>query len=289
VTGPSQGLATRIRRAGAGLPGPLKSAIQTGLGTVDPLVVRRWRDRTGDRDPLPPLPLRARVGSASPDAYRRSGTSHVTFLEEGLAAGGRAPEEFTDVLDLACGSGRVLIPWIERHPGPRYAGCDIDGPAIAWLQRHCPAVDARVTSFEPPLPWPDGAFDLVLSFSLFSHLDEPAQWAWLREVRRLLRPGGAALLTIHGRRGFERMASGDVVSAAPAAAVQKHAPLAPGGFVYVPVAPTRWNALRFIKRGAGFGLTFHDEEYVTTRWQEVFGSVEIVNGGEFQAAVLVEP
>ena len=283
-----RGLGATIRDVGAGLPGPVKSGVQFGLGAVDPIVVRRWRRRSGDRDPLPSLPLRARVGSTSPESYRSSGERHVAFLEDGLAAAGRDPDAAGDVLDLACGPGRLLIPWMRRHPAPRYAGCDIDAPAIAWLAREWPEVDARVTAFEPPLPWADASFDLILSFSLFSHLDEPMQWAWLREVRRLLRPGGAALLTVHGPQGFERVASGEVVTAAPTRAIAEHAPLAKAGFAYVPVEPSRWNALRVLERGAGFGLAFHDHAYVTERWREVFGSVRIVNSGDLQSAVLVE-
>ena len=42
------------------------------------------------------------------------------------------------------------------------------------------------------LPFPDGAFDIVMSFDVFEHI--PDSDAHLREVRRVLRPGGSYLL-----------------------------------------------------------------------------------------------
>lgn len=61
-----------------------------------------------------------------------------------------------------------------------------------------------VTSF-PPLPvlrmsatrmtFPDATFGLVCSYSVLEHIDDPA--AALREVRRVLKPGGVAYLSVH--------------------------------------------------------------------------------------------
>jgi hypothetical protein len=98
-----------------------------------------------------------------------------------------------------------------------------------------------------------------------------------------------AILTVHGPRGFDRIASGGLVAAVPAEAVAAHAPLQPDGFIFVPVAPTRWNALRFAGRDAGFGLSFHGLGYIERRWPEVFTTARVVASGSLQEAVLVEP
>ncbi len=45
---------------------------------------------------------------------------------------------------------------------------------------------------------PDQSFDLVLANSVFTHLKLDTAKAWIKEIRRLLRPGGIALLSFHG-------------------------------------------------------------------------------------------
>ena len=42
------------------------------------------------------------------------------------------------------------------------------------------------------------SFDLIYAFSVFTHLDIKAQKAWRDEFRRILRPRGILLLTVHG-------------------------------------------------------------------------------------------
>jgi len=41
-------------------------------------------------------------------------------------------------------------------------------------------------------------FDFIYAFSVFTHLSESGQVAWLAELSRILRPGGYLLMTTHG-------------------------------------------------------------------------------------------
>ena len=50
----------------------------------------------------------------------------------------------------------------------------------------------------PPTDLPADHFDLVLGLSVMTHLTRHAQEVWLEEIRRVLRPGGIAILTFHG-------------------------------------------------------------------------------------------
>ena len=279
----------QLKRTASNLPAPVKRAAQAALTAVDPLVVRNYRRRHRIAEPIPPVALRARVGAPELDRYLAAGVDYVATVEEVLDRTGSAMSQFDNVLDFGCGCGRILVPfWRRWGSEAAFHGCDIDEGAIAWLQRHYSEIPTAVNGFHPPLPYEDGRFGIVYSVSVFTHLDEPGQQEWLREVRRVLQPGALALATIHGERAFRDFARGEAVGAIRRARqrVGSHS-LQENGFVYEPAEPSRWNALRFIQDGAGWGLTFHSADYVREQWGEVFSQVEILPGRGRQDVVLL--
>jgi SAM-dependent methyltransferase len=77
-------------------------------------------------------------------------------------------------------------------------GIDIDPDNISWAKQNLPAIDFRIGPLLPPTDYPDGSFDLVYGISVMTHLTRAVQIAWLREIERILEPGGLALLTFAG-------------------------------------------------------------------------------------------
>src|SRR5215468_3277081 len=90
------------------------------------------------------------------------------------------------ILDAPCGRGDLALAL--RDDGHRVSGVDLDATAAAVLGERF-----RVADLSRPLPWPDAAFDLALSVEGIEHLD--ARHAFLRELARVLRPGGTLILT----------------------------------------------------------------------------------------------
>jgi SAM-dependent methyltransferase len=86
------------------------------------------------------------------------------------------------VLDVGCGF-KPYEPLFAPHAS-EYVGVDPDNPA-AELQG---AVEA--------LPVPDGSFDVVVCTQVLEHADDPA--AAVRELRRVVAPGGRVLASTHG-------------------------------------------------------------------------------------------
>jgi SAM-dependent methyltransferase len=147
----------------------------------------------------PPAELVERVvGTDDVEAYERSGYELVDQLRELLARSGDELERFRDVYDFGSGPGRLARALHERLPEARVTATDIDEEAIAWLAENAPGIDVRVTSWLPPLPFEDGAFDLVIVISVFTHLPADYQDAWLAELRRVTRPGAVVVATVHG-------------------------------------------------------------------------------------------
>jgi ubiquinone/menaquinone biosynthesis C-methylase UbiE len=99
------------------------------------------------------------------------------------------------VLDVGCGTGLLLRDLARRLPGAdSLAG--VDAAAGMVEQARAKASDPRVM-FEQGtaecLPFPDGAFDLVISTTSFDHWAD--QRAGLAECHRVLAPGGFFVLT----------------------------------------------------------------------------------------------
>jgi SAM-dependent methyltransferase len=138
------------------------------------------------------------TGSLDRNWFFDSGRASVGELERTLAIAGRTLDSFESVLDFGCGCGRMLL-WLEKVGATsRLHGADIDTEAIAWASEHIPYCRFTANAADPPLPYEDGAFDLVFNHSVFTHIDARRQDAWLRELHRVTRPGALLVLSVHG-------------------------------------------------------------------------------------------
>lgn len=98
-----------------------------------------------------------------------------------------------DVLNL--GSGPFFeLKGLERGDR-RFTICDIDPRAVEQAKQLYGSGLAGAHVIQPgaPLPYPDAAFDLVVSMDVVEHIIDPVPWA--REALRVLRPHGLLFLT----------------------------------------------------------------------------------------------
>ena len=108
------------------------------------------------------------------------------------------------VLDFGCGAGRVLLHFLDEASAGELWGCDIDAPSVAWLERQwSPPLRVFRNEPVPPLPLPDGSFDLVWALSVFTHILD-AWSAWLLEIHRILTDGGLFIATFIGEGASAR-------------------------------------------------------------------------------------
>lgn len=177
-------------------------------GTVEVVGLRNGRAEGSIRsvlpkDPealgaLPPTPLMLRVtGSDNPDFFRADGgrtfADFASAVERHGGFGG-----IRRMLDWGCGCGRVTAYFLADGRVAEVHGVDIDGEATAWCAQALPRGRFQQTGLYPPLPFPDGFFDLVIAYSVFTHLERGVQKSWLDEMKRILSPGGLLLATVHG-------------------------------------------------------------------------------------------
>ena len=97
------------------------------------------------------------------------------------------------VLEIGTGTGSVLLLVARVAPDATVIGLDPDPEALAVAGRKVRRAGVPIRldrGYADRLPYPDGSVDRVLSSFMLHHLQPDAQQAALREVRRVLAPGG---------------------------------------------------------------------------------------------------
>jgi SAM-dependent methyltransferase len=113
-------------------------------------------------------------------------------MDAGLAALPRPVR----ALEVGCGDGFFTGQLAER--GCDAIGIDLSPVGVEAAQKRFPKARFQVHDLTRPMPFDDGSFDFVWCSEVLEHLFSPL--AVLEEIRRVLRPGGRARLTVpyHG-------------------------------------------------------------------------------------------
>lgn len=112
------------------------------------------------------------------------------------------------VLDAGCGAGRNLIYFFRS--GYDVYGVDHSAPAIGQIQSlaaslapHLPAGNFRVESVEQ-MSFADQQFDVVISSAVLHFAQDEGQWlSMVREMWRVLKPGGIFFARLASTIGME--------------------------------------------------------------------------------------
>jgi len=165
-----------------------------------------WMEHIG-RDPHP-VPMTA-------DREGYYGENHLRYWASGLremrtltAFASKQGVQVDTYLDIGCATGRVLRHFACQRKMDRVCGVDLNRRHIDWIAQFLPGnCEVAQTTSIPHLPFEDNSFDLVSAFSVFTHI-EAFETAWLMEIKRILRPGGLAWITIHSEHTWQAMEPG---------------------------------------------------------------------------------
>lgn len=98
-----------------------------------------------------------------------------------------------DVLDVGCGTGALLTAMAARFPEARLLGVDLSSAMLTAARVKLPSTAILCRGRAEALPFEAERFDLAVSSSAFHDFDDLG--AAMRELCRVLRPGGAVFVT----------------------------------------------------------------------------------------------
>src|SRR5207302_5973583 len=94
--------------------------------------------------------------------------------------------------------GRIARLFLRELPRENIYGIDVVEDLVDICKETFRSGNFQVTTAFPPTSLPDGHFQFVVGYSVFSHLSEDACSRWMSEFHRVLAPGGLVALTTRG-------------------------------------------------------------------------------------------
>jgi SAM-dependent methyltransferase len=181
----------------------LKSAlVRTGLAGPAFRFNEWMKGRSAEPQPSPdglPVPppylIQVIVGYTSVEWYAQSGRHAAEQFAELFSQAGVDFANAGRVLDFGCGCGRIARQ-MPRLTKAQLFGVDYNPVLVRWCAQNLQGSFTR-NRLHPPLDFPGAHFDAVYALSVFTHLRRETQDEWLGELHRVLKPGGAALITFH--------------------------------------------------------------------------------------------
>ena len=229
---------------------------------------RQCLERLGIEN-APPPKLRHRThGSPDLRSFLTKGQRHYEAIKSGLQTCEEDFGSIRTVLDFGCGCGRTALWFRKLRSDVEYTGVDIDHECIEWDRAHLRFGTFEVDPPKPPTRFASDSFDLIFSISVFTHLDEELGRGWLRELNRLLRPGGYAFLSVHSEESATTLAA------------SARAELAQRGIVF-----KRSGALRGIFPNF-YQNTHHLWSYIEREWGRIFLVLGKINIGDQDLVLL---
>jgi SAM-dependent methyltransferase len=235
-----------------------------------------WRSQE-DRGPIPVPPplLRHRVHGTFDASYLDVGRRCSQDIRNLVESVDRNLSSFGSILDFGCGSGRVIRHFHDLPSSCQVHGTDIDVESIRWCQKNLRFAQFDTNGAMPPTRYPDARFDFVYGISVFTHLNEEMQFAWLEELKRITKPQALLLLSVHGTTDLPQWSEED------------RAVIARQGFFYKVTESTAFRLHRsqpdFYQRAQ------HSRQYVEEKWSRLFRILRYVEAGinHHQDAVLL--
>ena len=236
-----------------------------------------------DTAPLPVAKDREGYCGDNHEWYWLSGLRDYHLVTQAMARHGAKVDR---LLDIGCASGRVLRHFAFQSDLSELWGAEINHRHVRFLSNYMPKhIRPMAVPSLPHYPVEDNYFDLITAFSVFTHIDV-FETAFLAEIRRALKPGGLAYLTVsdesHWQAVRDEMEAGE---ARLVTRISKHSP----GFAAHLKQPLG-DQQRYYNHtdiGPYRGTIFTPQAHLRAVWERFFTIEEVIAQGHAQQTVVV--
>lgn len=139
-----------------------------------------------------------------PSNHARQANRHPMSLEAWLNL-----DAALALLDVGCNVGGLLQGISQFNPAIRLAGVEVNRDAIAKARRVLPSASLHLCGAEA-MPFEDAEFDCVTCIEVLEHIPLALRRPALREICRVLKPGGQLLLQVPHAGTFAWLDPGNV-------------------------------------------------------------------------------
>ena len=228
-----------------------------------------WDMVARDHFPLPGGEDREGYSRDNDEWFWLSGLRDYLTAQALLSEHGRPVDR---LLEIGASTGRVSRHFAIQAALSEVWVSDLNHRSMRWQAEHMPPniLPLTVPSL-PGLPIPDSYLDAVTAWSVFTHIDT-FETAHLAELRRVLRPGGIALLTAHTEETWAGLADEATKAHRMIEIIRQNEPEA--DFTQ-PLRKGR-SAYRHSQIGPYRGLVFHSTCHIHQVWGRFFEVVEVL-------------
>jgi SAM-dependent methyltransferase len=139
--------------------------------------------------------------SAGHETFSGSNQGYASNFRRWMAAELSDLPPAAPVIEVGCGDGSFTMD-LARYSS-RVTGIDISAGQIEENIRRFPGIRFLQHDVAEPFPFADGEFEVVWCSEVLEHLFDPA--FALREMHRILRPGGRLLVTVPYHGGLKNV------------------------------------------------------------------------------------
>jgi ubiquinone/menaquinone biosynthesis C-methylase UbiE len=179
--------------------------------------------------------------------------------------------------DFGGSTGRVFRHFAFQSEKWDVWSSDFKPASAEWNLRFFPnSIKSFLNNSNPSLPLPDSYFNLVTAYSVFTHINE-TETPWLSELRRILKVGGVAFISIHDELTWENLVQ-------PLRdAIVRHRP----DIAELKKMPEGKTVVTFREDDPYNCHVFHSREYIERVWGRFFEICEIKSLYHDQQAVVI--
>jgi SAM-dependent methyltransferase len=212
--------------------------------------------------PFPPDDVQKITNNISGVETMKAAASFYRVFDEEIS--GLVPES-SDIalLDYGAGWGRITRLVLRNVLPARLYAADVDERLVRATSAALPGINVSLIRSGQPLPYGDATFGVVISNSVFSHLSPEMHMFYVKELGRVLKPGGLFLGTTLATKHYEKwLEVGDTqkwITGILGDPQQVRDRLSAGEIVYGPT-----------KRWADYGIAILPDDWVKRNWTPLF-------------------